>query len=135
MGKECSLRSFYSKRKLLLSGVEVTSQKRKSQLWGTKVTVPVYSFEALVAKKLKTFYVRETGKDLYDIYRSLQGRKASEMRNNVGTLRKVLKVEGIKYTDFVSGMNRALQDDQLLARVHASSMANPSSTANSTLKL
>jgi predicted nucleotidyltransferase component of viral defense system len=99
----------------------VVVEKAKSQLWGTVVTIPVYSFDALVAKKLKAFYERETGKDLYDIYRSLQGRKASEMKSIVSTLRRVLKAEGIKYTDFVSGVNRALQDDELIARVHASS--------------
>lgn len=96
-------------------------QEAKSQLWGTAVTIPVYSFDALVAKKLKTFYERETGKDLYDIYRSLQGRKANEMRKIVSTLRKVLKAEGIKYRDFVSGVSSALQNDALIASVHASS--------------
>ena len=96
-------------------------KEAKSQLWGTAVTIPVYSFEALVAKKLKTFYERETGKDLYDIYRSLQGRTDSDMRKIVSTLRKVLKVEGIKYTDFVSGVSGALQDEELIASVHASS--------------
>jgi predicted nucleotidyltransferase component of viral defense system len=99
----------------------IVVEKAKSQLWGTTVTIPVYSFESLVAKKLKTFYERETGKDLYDIYRSLQGRKASEMREIVSMLRKVLAAEGIKYSDFVSGVSRALQNDELIASVHASS--------------
>lgn len=100
---------------------KIVVEEAKSQLWGTAVTVPVYSFEALVAKKLKTFYERETGKDLYDIYRSLQGRKASEMRKIVSALRRVLRAEGIKYRDFVLGVSRALQDDVLIASVHASS--------------
>jgi len=81
----------------------------------------VYSFEVLVAKKLKTFYERETGKDLYDIYRSLQGRTDSDMKRIVNTLRRVLRAEGIKYRDFVSGVSGALQDDELIAGVHASS--------------
>lgn len=100
---------------------KIVVEEAKSQLWGTAVTVSVYSFEALVAKKLKTFYERETGKDLYDIYRSLQGRKASEMREIVSALRRVLRAEGIKYRDFVLGVSRALQDDVLIASVHASS--------------
>jgi predicted nucleotidyltransferase component of viral defense system len=52
-------------------------EEARSQLWGATVTVPVYCFETLVAKKLKTSYERETGKDLYDIDRSLQGRTDS----------------------------------------------------------
>jgi predicted nucleotidyltransferase component of viral defense system len=92
-----------------------------SQLWGRTVRVPVYSFEALVAKKLKTFYERETGKDLYDIYRSLEVGTDAEMRRIVSTLRIVLKAEGVEYGDFVSGVSRALEDEQLIASVHASS--------------
>ena len=92
-----------------------------SQLWGRTVRVRVYSFESLVAKKLKTFYERETGKDLYDIYRSLEGRTDAEMRRIVITLRRVLKAEGIKYIDFVSGVSKSLEDKQLIASVHASS--------------
>lgn len=92
-----------------------------SQLWGSTVRVPAYSFDALVAKKVKTFYERETGKDLYDIYRSLEGRTDAEMRRIVSTLRRVLKAEGIKYSHFVSGVSKALEDGELIASVHASS--------------
>jgi predicted nucleotidyltransferase component of viral defense system len=99
----------------------IVVKEAHSQLWGTAVRIPVYSFEALVAKKLKTFYERETGKDLYDIYRSLEGRTDAEMRRIVSTLRRVLKAEGIRYSDFVSGISRALEDEELIASVHASS--------------
>ena len=99
----------------------IVVEEAKSELWGTAVVIPVYSFEVLVAKKLKTFYERETGKDLYDIYRSLQERTDSDMRKIVSDLRRVLRAERIKYTDFVSGVSRALQDEDLIARLHASS--------------
>lgn len=93
----------------------------KSQLWGLAVRVPVYSFETLVAKKLKTFYERESGKDLYDIYRSLEGRNDDEVRRIVAMLQRVLKAEGINYHEFVSGVNKTLENEDLIARVHASS--------------
>ena len=99
----------------------IVVKEAHSQLWGTAVRVPVYVFEALVAKKLKTFYGRETGKDLYDICRSLEGKSDIEMRRIVSTLRRVLKAEGIKYSDFVWGVSRALEDEELISRVHASS--------------
>jgi predicted nucleotidyltransferase component of viral defense system len=99
----------------------IVLEEAHSQLWGTDVRVPVYSFEAIVAKKLKTFYERETGKDLYDIYRSLEGRTDAEMRRIVTTLRRVLKAEGIKYSDFVTGVSKALQNEELISSVHASS--------------
>ena len=74
-----------------------------------------------MAKKLKTFYERETGKDLYDIYRSLEGKSDIEMRRIVRVLRRVLNAEGIKYGNFVSSVSNALKDGNLIARVHASS--------------
>jgi len=99
----------------------VVVREARSELWGLTVRIPAYSFEALVAKKLKTFYERESGKDLYDIYRSLEGRSNDEIRRVVWVLRRVLKSEGIKYIDFVSGLTRTLDDQDLIARVHASS--------------
>jgi len=99
----------------------IVVKKAHSQLSGTVVRIPVYSFEALVAKKLKTFYERETGKDLYDIYRSLEGKSGKEMRRIVSALRRVLNAEGIRYSDFVSGVSKTLQDERLIASVHASS--------------
>lgn len=99
----------------------IVVERAKSELWGATVTIPVYSFETLVAKKLKAFYERETGKDLYDIYRSLHGRTDSDMRKIVSMLRAVLDAEGISYADFVSGVGTALQNDELISRVHASS--------------
>jgi len=99
----------------------IVVKEAHSQLWGTTVRIPVYCFEALVAKKLKTFYERETGKDLYDIYRSLEGKSDIEMRRIVRVLRRVLNAEGIKYGNFVSSVSNALKDGNLIARVHASS--------------
>jgi predicted nucleotidyltransferase component of viral defense system len=99
----------------------VAVKEARSELWNLAVSIPVYSFEALAAKKLKTFYERESGKDLYDIYRSLEGRSNDEMRRIVTMLRRVLKSEGIKYSDFVSGFTRTLDDQDLMARIHASS--------------
>jgi predicted nucleotidyltransferase component of viral defense system len=99
----------------------VVVREARSELWGLTVRIPAYSFEALVAKKLKTFYERESGKDLYDIYRSLEGRSDDEIRRMASMLRRVLKSEDIKYSDFVSGLTRTLDDQDLIARVHASS--------------
>jgi len=99
----------------------VLVKEARSQLWGLAVRVPVYSFEALVAKKLKTFYERESGKDLYDIYRSFEGRGDDELKKIVTMLRRVLRAEGIEYRDFVSGIEKTLDDEELIARVHASS--------------
>lgn len=84
------------------------------------VSIPVYSFHSLVAKKLKTFYERETGKDIYDIYRSLEKCKPSTMKQVVSILKRVLEAERIAYDDFVSGIDTALSDANRLRRVHAS---------------
>jgi len=119
MGKKDSIFVEFNLRTPKVGRIVV--KEAHSQLWGMAVRVPVYSFEALVAKKLKTFYERETGKDLYDIYRSLEGRTDAEMRRIVRVLRRVLNAEGIKYSDFVSGVSKALEDEELISRVHASS--------------
>lgn len=84
------------------------------------VSIPVYSFSSLVAKKLKTFYERETGKDIYDIYRGLEKCKPSDMRQIISMLKRVLEVERIPYEDFVSRVDAALSDADRLRRVHAS---------------
>jgi len=99
----------------------IVVREAKSELWGLSAKIPVYSFETLVAKKLKTFYERESGKDLYDIYRSLEERSNDEVRRIVAVFRRVLKAEGIEYREFVSGMSKALENKQLISRVHASS--------------
>jgi predicted nucleotidyltransferase component of viral defense system len=119
MGKKDSIFVEFNLRAPKVGRIVV--KEAHSQLWESAARVPAYSFEALVAKKLKTFYERETGKDLYDIYRSLEGRTDAEMRRIVSTLRRVLKAEGIKYSDFVSGVSEALEDEELIASVHASS--------------
>ncbi len=119
MGKKDSIFVEFNLQTPKVGTIEV--QEARSQLWGAVVRVPVYSFETLVAKKLKTFYERETGKDLYDIYRSLERKNDSEMRKIISALRRVLKSEGIKYSDFVAGVSKALKDEDLIAGMHASS--------------
>lgn len=84
------------------------------------VTIPVYSFHSLVAKKLKTFYERQAGKDLYDIYRSFQKCKPSGTKQIVSTLKEVLEAEDIAYDNFASSVDTALSDANRLWKVHAS---------------
>lgn len=82
------------------------------------VRIPTYSFPVIVAKKLKTFYERGSGKDLYDIYYSLKIMK--DVREIVKALKDVLKAEEIEYEDFAKGFLRKLRDREAIRRVHAS---------------
>ena len=63
------------------------------------VKVRVYSFDTLMAKKLKTFYERGEDKDIYDLYYGL--RQIRNKQQLVRSLKTVLKSEGIVYKDFV----------------------------------
>jgi predicted nucleotidyltransferase component of viral defense system len=70
-------------------------QEAASELVKTQtVKIPTYSFPVLVAKKLKTFYERGSGKDLYDIYYSLKIMK--DVREIIEALNGVLKAEKIE---------------------------------------
>ncbi|MEM2914447.1 MAG: nucleotidyl transferase AbiEii/AbiGii toxin family protein [Candidatus Bathyarchaeia archaeon] len=82
------------------------------------VKIPVYTFPLLVAKKIKAFYERGSGKDLYDIYYSLKIIKNPE--EIVNALKEVLKAENIGYGEFVNEFIRKLEDKKSIARVHAS---------------
>lgn len=82
------------------------------------VMIPTYTFHVLVAKKLKTFYERGSGKDLYDIYYSLK--RIRNVLEIVDALRKVLEAEDIEYQEFVSGFFSRLRDVEAIRRVHAS---------------
>jgi len=93
---------------------EASSELARAQT----VRIPTYSLPVLVAKKLKTFYERGSGKDLYDIYYSL--RIAKDVREIVKALQGVLKAEKIEYDEFVRGFLRGLGDRQAIRRVHAS---------------
>ncbi|MCS4541222.1 MAG: nucleotidyl transferase AbiEii/AbiGii toxin family protein [Euryarchaeota archaeon] len=82
------------------------------------VKIPSYSFPVLVAKKIKTFYERGSGKDLYDIFYSLK--MVKDVKEIINVLKSVLKFEGIEYKDFVKEFIRKLGDEKSIARVHAS---------------
>jgi len=82
------------------------------------VKIPTYTFDVLVAKKLKTFYDRGSGKDLYDIYYSL--RHNEDTQEIIEALKKVLKSEEIEYKEFVSRFFSRLKDVEAIRRVHAS---------------
>lgn len=101
-------------------GKVVTAKATSSILNLPTVSIPAYSFHTLVAKKLKTFYERETGKDIYDIYRSFERCKTSSMKQVVSLLKRALEAEHIGYDDFVSRIDAALSDADRLRRVHAS---------------
>jgi len=82
------------------------------------VRIPTYTFHVLVAKKLKTFYERGSGKDLYDIYYSLK--HIENVQEIIEALKKVLEAEEIEYKEFVSGFFSRLEDVEAIRRVHAS---------------
>ena len=82
------------------------------------VQIPVYSFPVIVAKKIKTFYERGSGKDLYDIFYGLE--IVEDIEEIVDALKKVLKSEDIEYNEFVNEFMRKLEDKRSIARVHAS---------------
>lgn len=93
---------------------ETTSELIKVQT----IRIPTYSFSDLVAKKMKTFYDRGSGKDLYDIYYSLKIVK--DVHEIVNVLKDVLKGEKIEYDEFVKEFLRKLGDREAIRRVHAS---------------
>jgi predicted nucleotidyltransferase component of viral defense system len=80
--------------------------------------VRVYSFDTLIAKKLKTFYERAEGKDIYDLYYGLK--QTNDKRQLIRALKTVLKAEQIAYDDFVQGFEEQIRDADSIRRVHAS---------------
>jgi predicted nucleotidyltransferase component of viral defense system len=84
----------------------------------TPVEIPVYPFPFLIAKKIKTFYERDSGKDLYDIFYSLK--IAKDIKEIVDILKEVLKSEDIEYNKFVDEFVRKLEDKIIINRMYAS---------------
>lgn len=80
--------------------------------------IPVYSFHTLIAKKLKTFYEREEGKDVYDLYYSLK--VAKDIGKVIPILKDVLVAANIDYDEFVTELPRKLSDSKKMKSLHAS---------------
>lgn len=80
--------------------------------------IPVYTFGTLIAKKLKAFYEREEGKDIYDLYYSLK------LNNNIAKivpiLKDVLKSAQIDYDEFKEELPKKLADSKMMKSLHAS---------------
>jgi predicted nucleotidyltransferase component of viral defense system len=74
---------------------EAASELIKAQT----VRIPTYSFPVIVAKKLKAFYERGSGKDLYDIYYSLKIMK--DVREIVKALKGVVNYPTLKGEGFL----------------------------------
>lgn len=83
--------------------------------------VPVYSLDTLIAKKLKAFYERNEGKDVYDLYYGLQLDNNSE--KIVAILEDVLESAKIDYDKFREGIKRKLDDKALMKSLRLE--ANP----------
>jgi len=86
------------------------------------VKVRVYSFDTLMAKKLKTFYERAEGKDIYDLYYGLKQMREKRLLIKAlkAVLKAVLKAEQISYNDFKDGFKEKITDMESIRRVHAS---------------
>ena len=80
--------------------------------------VPVYSLHTLIAKKLKAFYERDKGKDVYDIYSSLK--ITNKIDAIIEILKDVLASANIKYDDFRTKVPEKLQDGQKMKSLHGS---------------
>lgn len=80
--------------------------------------IPVYSFDTLIAKKMKAFYEREEGKDIYDLYYSLK--LNNNMTKIIQILKDVLKSSKIDYDEFVKEIPRKLADSTMMKSLHAS---------------
>ncbi len=80
--------------------------------------VPVYSLHTLIAKKLKAFYERDEGKDVYDIYSGLK--ITSEIGTIIEILKDVLISADIKYDDFRARMTEKFLDGQKMKGLHGS---------------
>jgi hypothetical protein len=80
--------------------------------------IPVYSFDTLIAKKLKAFYEREEGKDIYDLYYSLKLNK--DFANVIPILKAVLKSAQIDYNEFIKELPKKFADQGKMKSLHAS---------------
>lgn len=80
--------------------------------------VPVYSFDTLIAKKLKAFYERDEGKDVYDLYYSLKSK--SNVTKVIPILKDVLRSAKIDYADFEKEISTKLADSEKMKSLRAS---------------
>jgi predicted nucleotidyltransferase component of viral defense system len=89
--------------------------------------IPIYSFETLIAKKLKAFYERSEGKDVYDLYHSLK--LNDNFDEIIPILKDVLKSSKIDYDEFKKEIPKKIADSKMMTRLHAST--NPYIPKNS----
>jgi len=80
--------------------------------------VPVYSFNTLIAKKLKAFHERTEGKDVYDIYRSLLSH--DDVNKIIPILKDTLAAAHIDYDEFCEQFPQKLSDTRLMKSLHRS---------------
>ena len=82
------------------TGVDVIADAHNNKILPLNLSgIPVYSFDTLIAKKMKAFYEREEGKDIYDLYYSLK--LNNNMTKIIQILKDVLKSSKIDYDEFV----------------------------------
>lgn len=100
------------------TGLDIISTAKSSILPLRLENVPVYSFETLVAKKIKTFYERQEGKDVYDMYYSMKSKVDTD--KVISILKNVLKSAKIDYREFKKELPNKLADSKLMKSLHAS---------------
>ncbi len=83
--------------------------------------IPVYSLDTLIAKKLKAFYERNEGKDVYDLYYGLQ--LGNNPEKIIPILKAVLQSAEIDYNKFTQEVKRKLADKDLMKSLRIT--ANP----------
>jgi len=94
-------------------------KKAESKILPLSVSnIPVYSFHTLIAKKLKTFYEREEGKDIYDLYYSLK--VVDNVAKAIPILKDVLAIAKIDYKEFAEEFPKKLADSTKIQSLHAS---------------
>ncbi|HEX9845920.1 MAG TPA: nucleotidyl transferase AbiEii/AbiGii toxin family protein [Candidatus Nitrosotenuis sp.] len=101
------------------TGVDEIATARSSILQLKLDNIPVYSFDTLVAMKMKAFYEREEGKDVYDLYYSLRSKK-NNWSKVISILKDVLRSSGIDYKVFKKELPNKLSDSKKMRSLHAS---------------
>jgi len=120
MGNEDNIRVEFNFSAPNIGGI-LLREARSEILKTCRAYVQTYSLPTLIAQKIKAFYERESGKDLYDIYYGLRT-SCSDM--DVATaLRSVLGAEGIDFEEFSRQLPKQLTDEEKIRRAHSS--ANP----------
>ncbi len=117
MGKQDNVFMEFNIDETRVGSLEI--RKAESKILPLSVgNVPVYSFHTLVAKKLKTFYEREEGKDVYDLYYSLK--VTDDIKKVVPVLKDILTAAKIHYDEFVKEFPKKLADSRKMRSLHAS---------------